>query len=73
MFFLYYKYSFISVLYDNFMGHLMPSFIMLNLFSAVFMLCNSAFEQSNVDLRGYIHALIITCCDPCTCVSTSTM
>ena len=46
-------------LYDNFMEHLMRCFIILNLFNAVFMLCNSAFEQGSVDLRRHITAFML--------------
>ena len=34
-------------------------FIKFNLFSAVYMFCNSAFEQSNLDLQSYVNALLL--------------
>ena len=37
----------------------MPRFLILNLLSAIFMFCNSAFEQVNLDLWQYINAFII--------------
>jgi len=34
-------------------------FVILNLFSATFMFCNSAFEKGNLNLWCYINAVII--------------
>ena len=34
-------------------------FITLNLFSAIFMFCNSTFEEGNLDLQCYINALLL--------------
>jgi len=36
---------------------------MLNLFSANFMFCYSAFEQGNLELRHYINAVLLLCQD----------
>ena len=42
---------------------LLNIFLMLNLFSANFMFCYSAFEQGNLELRHYINAVLLLCQD----------
>ena len=41
----------------NSIGHLMPLFIMLNVFSAIFMSCNSAFKEGNL-IYGAIYIIL---------------
>ena len=44
---------------DNLIGHLMPYLCNTDYFTAIFIFCNSAFEQSNLDLQRHINVFII--------------
>jgi len=44
-------------------GQLLPIFLILKLFSVIFMFCNIAFEQDNLDLPGFINAVVIIIID----------